>query len=796
MESVETTLRNILFQGDGFAIYSTEDGFSAKGSVLEDPKSLVDTDVTLLGDWGADFTNKWGKRCKTFAFTSYQIRENQTIFFLLRMVRAGIPAKTARKIATDIGDKLGEVIENEPQRLRKYTGIGEKKLEKIVAKWAEFKHVKRLGEILLPYGITNNLILRVFEHFGEKAAEVVISDTYRLTEVRGIGFKKADEVAMKLGVAPQDPRRIAACVMFCMNEKAAGDGHSAVSIGGLLALVNDEIESDHLSEMAATESGVFPVVEALVSRGDLSVVDGVFPEKECCLAVTWRFGMEKRIINACKNGRPGFKAVKDIDGWIDAYEKRTKIKLGDQQRAAVVNANSLPPILCVSGYAGTGKTTTSKAILQLYAEKYGDESIVGCALSGIAANRVRLQSGFPAMTVHSLLGFMGADYTYNGDNPLPYQVILLDEGSMVDSEMLFRLVSAINFKGGAHLIILGDPAQLPPVGAGQPFADMLDHNLAPAVKLDRIYRQSEDAVITLFAADVRQGTVPAGLCNQGFADFRYLDYSIPDYWKLKKTLPEAELKEIRERNNTEIREAIARIAISHRDTMLNLYSSKQLKEYITYFQVLSPINDYAAGVKAMNKHLQSVLNPPTGNMQFPTTGDRAFRVRDKVVHLKNKNMEVVPMGKFRAWLEGDDSHVVESRVFNGQLGVVIKIDADEDGENMKLHVCYPNEGIVTWYEKEDLSSYLVDHAFCLTGHKSQGSEFKHVVFPMTLSHFVMLNPKWLYTAMTRAKEHLTIVGQKYAFEMACKRGDSAGRRTCLQLLATQTEAARPVLALA
>ncbi len=794
LESVVATISKLRFASSDYAIFSTREGFSVKGSLLDAPDALVGVEATFLGKWGKPFVDKSGGETKTFAFSSYQIKENQTVFFLTKMVKAGITKKAALKIAKEIAD-LGEVIENNPEQLGKYPGIGPKKLEKVVAKWGEFKQVKRLGELLLPYGITNNMILRIFDTFGDSSEAVVVGDTYALTQIRGVGFKKADEIALRLGVPYDDHRRIKACLMFCLDDKAAGAGHTAVTLHDLTALLLEEIGSEDGENHAEMKRLAVNVLTELLDEDEVSLIDGEFPQVDCVLSASWRLAYERMIYDVCGVSVEGRKAVSDIDAWIANYEakvtqeKGEAFKLGDRQREAVILANTLPPVLCITGYAGTGKTATSRAILELYAEKFERDTIIGCALAGIAANRLQQQSGFESNTIHSTLGYKGDDWTFNKNCPLPARVVLLDEAGMADSEITYRLMSAISFKTGAHLIIMGDDAQLDPVGAGQPFSDMVHLGLVPSVKLDHIYRADEDAVTTLFAADVRQGVCPTGLLGQNYSDFRFVDRSIPDYWKKKKSLPEADMRVEREENNRVIRNEIIQIARSHADTMIDLYNGKMLREYMTYFQVLSPVHGYDLGVELLNKELQAVLNPSAGYPEIEIS-NRIFRIRDKVVHLANAKLKVIPMSFYRDWLEGRIDAEKEIKVMNGQLGVVIRVALDDE-DDPKVHVCYPNEGYVVIYPRDSIVAREIDHSFCLTGHKSQGSEYKNVVFPVTLSHFVMLTPKWVYTAMTRMRSHLTIVGQKYAFEIACKRKESSMRNTCLQVFARRKKDGLP-----
>lgn len=773
--TVETRFDRAIYEKDGFAILATSDGFSVKGNLLDTVKSILDTPVTVIGEWESS------KHGKTLAMRSYQVKENQIVFFLTRMV-GSIPMATARQIAAEIGDALGDVMEKTPERLLDYKGIGKKKLARIQLQWAQFKDVQELGKLLLPYGVSNTMIAKIHAHFGKDAQSVATNDTYRLTEVRGIGFKKADEIAIRIGIDPDDPRRLAACAMYCMMEKIAAAGDTATTVDRLLASITEEILTDGL-DLAATPAKVLDVLARLIDDRRLVTVSGRFPDNDAYLALAWYFWSEKKLLKLLADfgKQPPQQAVADIDAWIGRYEQRNAKILGEQQKAAVRLGNTLPPIMAIYGYAGTGKSTSAKAILEIYAEKFGRDQIVCCALSGVAANRVQVTSGFPGSTIHSLLGFRGNnDWTYNENNKLDSAVVLLDEGSMVDSDLMCKLFDAIDFAGGARLIILGDPAQLEPVGPGAPFADMLRHDLMPSIELDHIYRQSEGAVITTFAAAVRKGQVPDGYRSR-HDDFSFSRVAIDDYWKLRKSLPPDEMKILRDRNNAAIRDRIMAIALRRQQAMADYLEHGAILEYLLDFQVLAPIKDSDVGVRELNVRLQETLNPRRDNEPEIVIADRRFRMRDKVVHLKNKNMDIVSLQSYSDLTQGVEDYVEPKRVYNGQFGMITRIVGE--GDSAMIHVHYPNEKYIGIYTKEDFALGVVDLGWCLSIHKSQGSEYAYVVLPMTLSHFTMLTPKLLYTGMTRAKSALVLVGQPEAFEIGCQRIAETERVTCMNLLA-------------
>jgi exodeoxyribonuclease V alpha subunit len=455
------------------------------------------------------------------------------------------------------------------------------------------------------------------------------------------------------------------------------------------------------------------------------------------------------------------------------------IIFGSKQRNAITMASLNKRIFSLTGYAGTGKTSASKAILRMYEDKYGFDSIVCCALSGIAANRVKKQSGYTSSTIATLLGFDHAKggFLHNEGNKLKQSVVLLDESSMVDVKTFDALLRAIDFET-SNLILLGDPAQLPPVGAGELFSDLLEFGVIYNITLDKIYRQSDGNVITTFAQDVRNGNVPE--LRFEYEDFEFVDISVPGYWSMKNTLKPKEIAEINEQNNGKVIDYIvsqARNALP----FINEANKRDAWEGLTRFQVIVPMKNGLVGTKNLNVVLQDVLNPKRDAIKDVLVilgSDREFRLRDKVIHLQNKKMTCVYADEFKAALASyREFSTFETKVFNGQIGILFKGNIEED----EYYVYYPNEGYVAIYSKGDFAGNIIDLAYALTGHKTQGSEFFEVVLPIVNAHWMMLNNKLLYTQMTRAKERLLIVGEKYVFSKGCTRNSETVRNTITKM---------------
>ena len=495
----------------------------------------------------------------------------------------------------------------------------------------------------------------------------------------------------------------------------------------------------------------------------------------------------------------------EINALIKNYEK-INFKLGDKQKEAVKKfISTKDAIFILAGYAGSGKTTTSRLILDTYASKIGKENIVACALSGNAANRIKNVTGYKAYTIHSLLGYTRKGFTFNKDNPLPYKLIVLDESSMVDLNLFTVLLDAIDFEK-SKLFLIGDNAQLPPVGMGEVFEDLLNYSKVQKVILDKVYRQKENQVINIFAQEIRKGKVPIGYLKK-YEDFEFVKIEIDDYYQKRKEFSPQEFKKLKDVNYQKIQDYILKDAQLYKDTMKSFLEEEKFIDYISYYQVISPIKNGILGTKELNNKLKNILNPVISlaqeNMDYIKVGDKKISIFDKVIHLQNKNkpaMKLLEKENLKSSVEivyerlkNDQEKYI--RVFNGQIGIVSNIfqiiDIEEDEDYLEetdynietiVEVYFPYEKYFTYYTLNEFSLGIIDLAYSITVHKSQGSEYQNVVMPITFSHFNSLNNKLLYTAVTRAKNGLTIFGETYAFGYACKNTKIIRRNTVAKII--------------
>ncbi|MCK5915637.1 MAG: AAA family ATPase, partial [Deltaproteobacteria bacterium] len=625
---------------------------------------------------------------------------------------------------------------------------------------------RNLSKFLLPHGITPNLLIRIFNALGDEAVEKIRLNPYSLTDIRGIGFKTADEIARKLGLDFSSSHRVEAAINHLLLEAGDQDGHTYM-VPETLYL--------QLSELLDNEAEkVDPMTFEKVIR-EMQNQEKIIVDREQRIALKAFHYMESFLETFFrKRSQERFQALLEatkVSQFIDQQEQQSGFTLAPQQRQIITMIGTgKRRLYALSGYAGTGKSTIAKIILNLLAENYCDrKQITCCAFTGMAAARIRKLSGFQAYTIHSLLKYQGENhFEYNREKPLPYKVILLDEAGMVNTQIFYRLALAV--PATTIFILVGDPAQLPPIGAGNVFGDILEKPYLAHTSLTQIFRQSKDSVLVHFANIIRKGEMPPDY-EQSYQDFIFMREDIPNYFQLKKELPEKELREIRGMCNDRIRKLILELAAN---------AVKRLKFPTWDFQVLTPVRRGPLGTEVLNHQLQNVFNPdsPCQTERFGTI----FKVDDKVVHLQNKDMDCA---RYQNGIQ--PSHTGSwrrQRIFNGFVGIIKEIDLN----NELFYVIYP--GPLTVRYNFDHIRDIIDLAHCLTVHKAQGSQYKFVAIPLSNSHFMMLNNKWFYTAITRAEKKVYLIGQQFALKRSCTNVDTTIRNTFLSLKSSDTGDAR------
>ncbi len=731
----------ILFEDEGFFIAVLKSGEKISGTYYESAiESIKDSAITLSGFW--DEHKKYGK---TFKFETLKINQNELFFFLNKIVKGFTKKLTAELIEKFGEEELINILDNDIERLLEFNNIKEKRLKKIQASWKQFRSMRKLGEFLAPFDVSAPLLTTIATAMKDvdEPCTKIKENPYVLTQINSIGFKRADELALKMGIEREDEGRISSAMDYVLLKYCETQGNSCIK-KELLFLGLDELlmfsQKEHLYEAALVER---------VGEGSIVIMknDRVSPAR---LYDAEKYIHDEFVIRAKMNSG-GF--VKDLDKFLADSE----LQLAKEQKEAVMKINEGASIFLLVGYAGTGKSTTSKTLLNLINTKYDKKEIMTCALSGIASQRISDTTGYESATIQSLLIKHEATETF------PYSVVLIDEASMINSLLFARLLSKISRK--AIIIIVGDDAQLPPIGAGNVLSDALTLGLAPTVKLTKIFRQSEDQAITLIANDIRKGEVPTYRVK--YDDFEFVEVNIENYYLLKNQLSTVELKELREENSQNIISEIMHKVVNAIEKARYRLKNKQIKEYLNYFQVITPMKGGTLGSTNLNKLLQEYFNPHP--KQCVKRGGLEFRLMDKVVHTKNENMTSWSSEGFKMKEESNTR-----RIFNGMSGLLFKIEEEEE----QLFVFYPNEDVVVVYEYEELKSHLM-LSYALTIHKVQGMEYDIVVIPMSFTHFIMHNTKLIYTGITRAKHKCILVGEGAAFESGCRKFEATRRDTVL-----------------
>ncbi len=732
--------------------------FTAVGHVAElaNNAGLEGAEFQFSGAWTM---SKYGRQ---FAFTRCRLVGSELLFFLSRVVK-GIGEKMAGQLLERFGEnELVRILEEEPDRLLAVKGIKEKRLALIMKSWHRHKSLRALSKYLAKAGagITPNLLIRIYNHFENDAVKVVSDDPYRLTEVRGIGFKTADRLAMAMGMAPDSPNRIRAAVVHVLMSAAEQDGHCYLEEKGFVNAVTEVLTHEGSAPEESLVKGVLApmVLEGKLVRGP----SGQVGLASYCYMEHWL--RDFFVQRSAGTARPVITPDL-VDRFLESYEAQRGIRLSTEQRRIVGMVATEPRLVFgLAGFAGTGKTTVCRAILDLLVTHYAPkEQIACCAFTGMASARIRKATGYDSFTIHSLLKYQGGGvFEYGPEKPLPYRVVVLDEASMVSLPLFYRLANAL--KPSTLFILVGDPAQLPPIGAGNVFDDALNAGLVPSVHLTKIYRQSEDSVLTLFANEIRQGRVPPGVDKKGWKDFSFERLERHNIYVLKKGRSERELKTLREENNQGILDRILELARAYKT---------RLSHPVWDFQVLTPMRIGQLGTEVLNSKLQEILNP-AGRSGAVKRAGMVLREGDKVVHLQNRDMPVMAWESFVKNGRRFDSPE-HRRIFNGSVGLVAKVDHDLE----QFYVVYP-ERIAVAYDFDHIGDIL-ELAYALTVHKAQGSQYRVVVIPMTNSHFIMLNNKWFYTAITRAEKKVYIIGQPYAMKRACTNVQGVARNTWLSL---------------
>ncbi|MBR2029599.1 MAG: ATP-dependent RecD-like DNA helicase [Clostridia bacterium] len=648
----------------------------------------------------------------------------------------GVGEKTAEKIVKHFGKDTLNVIEKDPDKLAEIKGISKTKALDIYNGYCELKKMQRQIMFLQSYGITVNLAIKIYNVYKEHTEEIVTNNPYKLIDdIDGVGFATADRVANSLGISRDSVFRMRAGVVYTLKESGEKQGNTFLHIDDLKQKVTSLLCIDN----EILEKNFDEVLSALQLDMHVSLL---FISGKQVVALTKYLNIEKSVASRLvKLKNEVYKMEQDFDKLVDSFEKGNKLKFHESQRNAIINA-SKSGVTVITGGPGTGKTTIVKCICQLF--RLHGMKVALAAPTGRASKRLAEATGQPAKTIHRLLGceFAGGKvhFAYNEYNPLDADVLIVDETSMVDCIVFNSLLKAL--PKGCRLVLVGDKDQLPSVGAGNVLGDVIASGLFEINYLTYIYRQASDSLIVSNAHLINQGKMP--VFNNKSQDFFHL--------------PTSDTQET------------ANHVVSLVTTRLPGYTKTDMRE----IQVLSPMKIGPAGVENLNRLLQQQINPYQKGKNQLNVGNTIFREGDKVMQTQN-DYEIEWMRKVDGAIEFGQG------VFNGDIGYITKVNVLEGF----LEVTF-DDGRVTEYNRSDMSSLML--AYAITVHKSQGCEFDVVVIPLYGGAPTIINKNLLYTAVTRAKKYVVLVGSKKYISVMIHNNFIISRNTMLKHFLSREQA--------
>ena len=744
LQTLEGTLERLTFQNEenGYTVAKLiPKGKSYEVTVVGVLTGVnVGESVRLQGLWSTH--PKYGRQ---FEVREYTVRLPATVEGIRKYLGSGlvkgVGPVNAGRIVDYFGLKTLDVIETDVNRLREVPGIGDKRTALIARAWEEQKHIKEIMIFLQGHGVSTGLAVKIYKQYTDEAIAIVRNDPYRLAkDIYGIGFKTADKIAQQMGFAVDAPERIQAGLRYALGT-FSDDGHCFATRDQLLATATElltvpreacETQLDALIRLKEVieEDRELRIVnyESRITHHESSIEYPVSSNESAIYLPPFFYaenGVANKLRQLQESARDRLAVFRDVEWdkafiWLDecaASGPAVPIHLAAQQQSAVRMALT-EKVSILTGGPGTGKTTITRSIIQLLQAKRC--SVLLCAPTGRAAKRLSEATGLGAKTIHRLLevkAAQGFQFARDQDNPLDADMIIVDETSMVDILLMNHLLKAV--EAGSHLLLVGDVDQLPSVGAGNVLRDLIASDVIPVTRLDTIFRQAEDSFIIVNAHRINRGEMP--VCNGPARDFFLF----------------------RQGDAESAADMILDIVAQRIPAKFGYDADRDI-------QVLSPMHRGAAGVSALNQRLQERLNPPDARKAESTHGSRVFRVGDHVMQIRND---------------------YDRQVFNGDMGRVAALDLEEHTLTVNF------DGALVGYEFTQLDELV--HAYAVSIHKSQGSEFPVVVIPILTQHYMMLQRNLLYTGVTRAQSLVVLVGNLRAIAIAVHNDKIAQRNTRL-----------------
>lgn len=677
-------------------------------------------ELTLEGEFTVN--NKYGEQfvVREVTGTLPESREGM-IRYLSSGLFAGVGPVTATNIVTKFGGKTFEVMEHYPELLAEVKGISRKKAEKISAEYRENCGMQNTIMFFARYGITTSMAIKIYKVYGADSERTVSQNPYRLiTDVDGVGFLTADKIAVSLGLPRDSEFRTEAAVVHVFKEEATRSGHTFLPESEVMKQVVSLLKPDY----DWFEDNFREALTSLELSAQIRRVEGGYA---LCYYDNLERGTASKLVKITREFTPRHI---DAEGDIAEYERVNGISLHENQKNAIMRGVD-SGVTVITGGPGTGKTTIIKCIIHILKSK--GYNVCLCAPTGRAAKRMSEATGEEAKTIHRLLDLdfkNGKGYfSFNDDTRLPFDTVIVDEVSMADIYVFNALVKAI--ADGASLIIVGDKDQLPSVGAGNVLKDVISCNLFPVCYLTQIYRQAGQSLIVTNAHRINGGEMPV------------LDSSDRDFFFM-------------ERSGEDMRDTVCSLVT----TRLPKFAGVDPRE----IQVLAPVKKGASGVNELNRRLQNLLNPEDKEKKTVVIGESKFREGDKVMQTANNyGLE---------WTRVTGGEIERGKgVFNGDIGTISAVNPEGNP------IVTFDDGRYVEYTREDLLDLTL--AYAVSVHKSQGSEFGVVVLAVLPGSYHIMTRNLLYTAITRAKKLVVLVGEKKNVAFMVRNNYTAKRYTNL-----------------
>jgi len=723
----DSTISRLTGQIERITFANEENGYTIAKVKIPGRKELVTVVGTLMTPMPGEIIEMkghWSEHPRfgeQFRIVEYNSKVPATIYGIKKYLGSGlIPGlgpKIAERIVSYFGEETLDVIEGDLPRLRTVPGVGKKRIEKIKNAWDEQREIRKVMLFLQSHGVSSGYATKIFRHYGKNAISIVTQNPYQMaTDIYGIGFVTADGIAAKIGIEKDNPLRVAAGILYILNQ-LADEGHVYFPYEPLVQKCKEILLVER--EIVVTAMGTIAAEERIVIEDLNEDLDNFVANHKAVYLSIFHL-CETRISSKLSAllSAYGTLKIKNTPQTITWVQKHLSLKLAPRQIQAV-NFSLTHKVMVLTGGPGTGKTTILNTILKIF-QRFNADCLLA-APTGRAAKRMAETTGHPAKTIHRLLeySFAKGGFQKNGENPLRCELLIIDEASMIDTLLFHHLLKAVPLN--AVLILVGDIHQLPSVGPGNVLADIIQSRVVPVVELNQIFRQAKQSRIIINAHRINQGILP-------FERLSVEKAEQSDFFFIEQDDPERVL-----------------------NIIITLVTERIPKRFglnpLEDIQVLAPMHRGIVGAGNLNRRLQAALNQRDQEIH---RGDRILRVGDKIMQIRNN---------------------YDREVFNGDIGRILQFNLEEK------QVLTDFEGRKIMYDFADLDEIVL--AYAVSVHKSQGSEYSAVVIPILTQHYLLLQRNLIYTAVTRGRRLVVLVGSRKALAIAVKNNKTEKRYTYL-----------------